>query len=272
MVLFCYSSDEDDCHPNIEINTWRRLKAEMRARKGIVKKEPVLLDKWNTTAVNTKKQKYDITGNGNDDSQKIQENDKDENKEFGSEKSKANENNNNNEKSENENEKDQKKMRKDEANKDDSTKNKNESDEISKKGKNINEKEVKAKKAEVKKEKKENNEDENGKGHLFEARSDPKVFLDEYLPKIKKFAKMKNDEKADEFVKKYYELVHEATEGYIITFAVDRAVEGATQKQLAKYSRRCLTIHNLIQSCQSANVAPKVGVAMFFKKMENPQV
>merc|ERR1719461_2449761 len=49
-----YESDEDDCHPNIEIGTWRRLKERMRKEKGIKKKEPYLVDKWNTTTTNKK--------------------------------------------------------------------------------------------------------------------------------------------------------------------------------------------------------------------------
>ena len=47
-----YESDEDDCHPNIEIGTWRRLKERMRKEKGIKKKEPYLVDKWNVTTTN----------------------------------------------------------------------------------------------------------------------------------------------------------------------------------------------------------------------------
>ena len=49
-----YESDEDDCHPNIEIGTWRRLKERMRKEKGIKKKEPYLVDKWNMTTTNKK--------------------------------------------------------------------------------------------------------------------------------------------------------------------------------------------------------------------------
>lgn len=49
-----FSSDEDDCHPNIEINTWRRLKERMRKEKGIKKREPYLVDKWNTVIKNEK--------------------------------------------------------------------------------------------------------------------------------------------------------------------------------------------------------------------------
>lgn len=47
-----FESDEDDCHPNIEIGTWRRLKERMRKEKGIKKKEPYLVDKWNVTTTN----------------------------------------------------------------------------------------------------------------------------------------------------------------------------------------------------------------------------
>eukprot|EP01083_Nonionella_stella_P070052 187168_1 len=47
-----FESDEDDCHPNIEIGTWRRLKERMRREKGIKKKEPYLVDKWNVTTTN----------------------------------------------------------------------------------------------------------------------------------------------------------------------------------------------------------------------------
>merc|ERR1712130_1091436 len=47
-----FESDEDDCHPNIEIGTWRRLKERMRKEKGIKKKEPHLVDKWNVTTTN----------------------------------------------------------------------------------------------------------------------------------------------------------------------------------------------------------------------------
>ena len=49
-----FESDEDDCHPNIEIGTWRRLKERMRKEKGIVKREPDLRDKWNVTTTNKK--------------------------------------------------------------------------------------------------------------------------------------------------------------------------------------------------------------------------
>merc|ERR1712176_833140 len=68
-----YESDEDDCHPNIEIGTWRRLKERMRKEKGIKKKEPILVDKWNTTTTN---KKYHIDPTKPPKTTEEQENDK----------------------------------------------------------------------------------------------------------------------------------------------------------------------------------------------------
>merc|ERR1712232_1090395 len=73
-----YESDEDDCHPNIEIGTWRRLKERMRKEKGIAKKEPILIDKWNTTTTN---KKYHIDPSKPPKTSQEQENDKKNSKE-----------------------------------------------------------------------------------------------------------------------------------------------------------------------------------------------
>eukprot|EP01084_Bolivina_argentea_P145672 255284_1 len=52
-----FESDEDDCHPNIEIGTWRRLKERMRREKGIKKKEAYLAPKSKDKKLNSKKKK-----------------------------------------------------------------------------------------------------------------------------------------------------------------------------------------------------------------------
>lgn len=101
----------------------------------------------------------------------------------------------------------------------------------------------------------------------YKARSNPQTFLDENLEKLRKFAKIKKDSKADKFLKKNPELVHEASEGFLITYAVDRAVEGAEKPELARLSRRCLMIHNLVQSCSQQNVSPIIGVERFYAKI-----
>merc|ERR1712228_956867 len=48
---------------------------------------------------------------------------------------------------------------------------------------------------------------------------------------------------------------------------VDRAVEGAQRPELARLCRRCLQIHNLVQSCSQQNVSPQIGVGKFFSKI-----
>merc|ERR1712154_499587 len=101
----------------------------------------------------------------------------------------------------------------------------------------------------------------------YKARSNPQTFLDLNLDYLKKYAQIKNDKKADKFIKKRPNLVHEASEGYLITFAVDRAVEGAQKPELARLCRRCLQIHNLVQSCSQQNVSPQLGVSKFFDKI-----
>ena len=87
------------------------------------------------------------------------------------------------------------------------------------------------------------------------------------MEKLRKFANIKNDKKADKFIKRNPELVHEASEGFLITFAVDRAVEGAGKPELARLARRTLMIHNLVQSCSQQNCAPQIGVGQFYQKI-----
>lgn len=105
----------------------------------------------------------------------------------------------------------------------------------------------------------------------YKARSNPQTFLDENLEFLKKYANTKNDKKADKLLKKRPILVHEASEGYLITFAVDRAVEGAQKPELARLCRRCLQIHNLVQSCSQQNVSPQLGVSKFFDKIASDE-
>merc|ERR1712228_828359 len=214
-----YESDEDDCHPNIEIGTWRRLKERMRKEKGIKKKEPYLVDKWNTTTTN---KKYHIDPSKPPKTSEEQENDK---------------KNSNDTETKIESEPSPTLPQKIES----------EPKQIPKPTKS-----------------KQKNEDDD---EPYKARSNPQTFLDDNLDFLKKYAQIKNDKKADKFIKKRPNLVHEASEGYLITFAVDRAVEGAQKPELARLCRRCLQIHNLVQSCSQQNVSPQIGVSRFFAKI-----
>jgi len=79
-------------------------------------------------------------------------------------------------------------------------------------------------------------------------------------------------QKADAFIRKRPDLVHEASEGYLITYAVDRAVEGADTREIERIAERCLQIHNLVQSCQTGNVKPEIGVEVFYRKLTVPNL
>ena len=133
-------------------------------------------------------------------------------------------------------------------------------------------KETKEKTEKKKTKKEEAEEEEDDEDDYFEARSNPTEFLNANVKKLRKFAKIENDLKARRFIKQRPYLVHEAAQGYMITFAVDRAVEGASEKELAQYAYRCLQIHNLVESCRTGNVKPEIGVKLFFQRLAHPKV
>jgi cell division cycle protein 37 len=108
--------------------------------------------------------------------------------------------------------------------------------------------------------------------NTFVARSDPQIFLDQNMHLLQKFVQIKKNKKANKFLRKNFDLIHEASEGYLITYAVDRAVEGAKKPELKRLAIRCLMVHNLVQSCTQANVNPEKGARMFFMKMANKQI
>jgi len=260
-----YESDEDDCHPNIEIGTWRRMKERMRREKGIKKKEPYLVDKWNTTTTNksyhidpskppktTEEQKAAET-TAEPDSAKSAES-KTESMDTVQENTTENESAKSKD-SESSSKPLSKAVKSAESEPSSVSKASASSDSSSSsKTKSASKAKAKAKATEV--------DDEP-----YKARTNPQVFLDENLDKLRKFANIKKDTKADKFIKKNPDLVHEASEGFLITFAVDRAVEGAQKPELARLARRTLMIHNLVQSCSQQNCSPHIGVEMFYLKI-----
>lgn len=256
-------SDEDDCHPNIEIGTWRRLKERMRREKGIKKKEVYLVDKWNKTTTN---ENYSI-----DPVKAPTESETaDPNTETTSE-TKSESVEDIDAKTETETETKIASPAKDTASptkpapssppkpsaapskpsESTTTADPTEDDKVSL----YPDKAAKAVRPAP------------DTSEPYKARSNPQTFLDENLDKLRKFAGTKKDSKADRFLRKHPHLVHEASEGFLITHAVDRAVEGAQKPELARLARRCLSVHNLVQSCSQQNVAPKIGVERFFTKV-----
>ena len=73
-----------------------------------------------------------------------------------------------------------------------------------------------------------------------EYRSDPEYFLKTHKENIHKFAKIISDLNARNFIESNPELVHEAVEAFLITHAVDLAVED--NKHFKTVARRCLEV------------------------------
>jgi len=250
-----YESDEDDCHPNIEIGTWRRLKERMRKEKGIKKKEPYLVDKWNTTTTN---KNYHIDPTKPPTSTEEQKANEDPSSTESAPTSTATA------------------TAESKTESTATTESKTESIDTATGGKTAtpvatastatSEAPKASQTGSPPKSKRAPNQKEEA-DEPYKARTNPQLFLDENLEKLRKFANIKKDSKADKFVKKHPDLVHEASEGFLITFAVDRAVEGAGKPELARLARRTLMIHNLVQSCSQQNCAPQIGVERFYSKI-----
>jgi len=250
-----YESDEDDCHPNIEIGTWRRLKEKMRREKGIKKKVPEMHDKWNVTTTN---KNYHIDPVKPPKSSEEQKKNSDEKESSQSTNSDAPPTTSENPPSSSQQEVSATATAVDAQ------------PAVATAVKPAAQPETSTAAAQPSSAAPAPSTDKPAvDNEPYKARSNPQTFLDEHLDTVRKFATTKNDGKAQRFIKKHPEIVHEAAEGFLITHAVDRAVEGAEKPELARLSRRCLTVHNLVQSCSTQNVSPEFGVTRFYEKIES---
>jgi len=101
------------------------------------------------------------------------------------------------------------------------------------------------------------------------ADENPEEFLKKYRSKIEKYADLKSDVKADGFLMANPHLACSLTEGFLITQAVDRAVENPDDPSIEQVARRCLQVHNLNVSAQAANIPAEKSVPLFFKHLKN---
>ena len=161
-------TDSDDCHPNIEIGTWRRLKERMRKEKGIKKKELQVRDKWNTTSMNKDNvidpyKKLDKSNNDDNNDSNNNNNDNDNGNIDEKNESINNDNNSDN----NVNNNNDNVVPKPESNNDEKTVETNTQTQAPKKPKAKTKSQAKSKPKTTKK-----NDD------IYKARSDPQTFLD----------------------------------------------------------------------------------------------
>jgi len=97
----------------------------------------------------------------------------------------------------------------------------------------------------------------------------PEEYLDEMKPLIEKYMKIKSQIKADGFLMANPRIVTTLTEGFLITKAVDLAVEDKTNPTIEVYARRCLQVHNINLSASTAKIAGQSSVPLFFKQLKN---
>jgi len=103
------------------------------------------------------------------------------------------------------------------------------------------------------------------------AETDPEKYLELNKEKINKYAGLKDDIKADGFLMANPQLAAQLTEGYLITKAVDLAIENEKDPNIERLARRCLQIHNLNVSAQAAKIPAEKSVPLFFKHLKNEE-
>lgn len=99
--------------------------------------------------------------------------------------------------------------------------------------------------------------------------ADPDQYLKDWKEKMHKYSEYKDDLKADGFLMANPALVSQVTEGYLITRAVDLAVEDKNDPRIPYIARRCLQVHNINVSAQSAQIPGHKSVPLFFKQLKN---
>jgi len=100
-------------------------------------------------------------------------------------------------------------------------------------------------------------------------KTDPEAYLEKFTDKINQYAMETDDIKADGFLMANPKLASELTEGFLITKAVDLAVEDRNNPDIHNIARRCLQVHNLNASANAANIPPEQSVPLFFRHLKN---
>lgn len=109
----------------------------------------------------------------------------------------------------------------------------------------------------------------NTKNQAEKDDENPEDYLEEMRPKIEQYMEIKNQIKADGFLMANPRVVTQLAEGFLITKAVDLAVENKKSKKIDRYARRCLQIHNINVSASTAKIAGQTSVPLFFKQLKN---
>jgi len=106
---------------------------------------------------------------------------------------------------------------------------------------------------------------------IKQPQENPEVYIEECRSLIDEFSDITDKIKADGFLIANPRIVSQLTEGYLITKAVDLAVEDENNANIRLYAERCLQVHNINQSANAANIPPQTSVPLFYKQLKNQQ-
>lgn len=104
-----------------------------------------------------------------------------------------------------------------------------------------------------------------------EDEENPEEYLEQNREKIMTYANKTNQDAADGYLMANPKIVSQLTEGFLITQAVDLAIENRTDPRVHLYARRCLQVHNINVSAQVANIPGSSSVPLFFRQLKNAE-
>lgn len=99
--------------------------------------------------------------------------------------------------------------------------------------------------------------------------ADPDQYLKDFKAKMIHYSEIKDDMKGDAYLLANPKLVSQLCEGFLITRAVDLAEENQNDPRIPTMARRCLQVHNINISAQTAKIPGHMSVPLFFKQLKN---
>merc|ERR1712060_200725 len=98
-------------------------------------------------------------------------------------------------------------------------------------------------------------------------------FMNKYREKLETYALIPDDEVADKFLRDHTEIVNHSGEGFLITLAVNKSCEGEPASlNVPLIAKRCLTVHNIVESAKEANIKIEKSIQMFYKRRNNSKI
>lgn len=99
----------------------------------------------------------------------------------------------------------------------------------------------------------------------------PEEYLEEFRTKILHYANLEDKIKANGYLMANPKIVSSLTEGFLITQAVDLAIDDQNDPKVDLYARRCLQVHNIMVSAGVAKIPGDSSVPLFFRQLKHEE-